>query len=275
MNFPMLLESASRHRVDPERGLDLGDLDPAATELCKDKEAALKELEELNETLERLQERLWASGKQKILVVLQGMDASGKDGVIRRVFEGVNPVGVRVASFKVPTAEERARDFLWRVHARVPGAGELVIFNRSHYEDVLVVRVRQLVPPEVWRLRYRQIVDFERLLAESGTTILKFHLFISKEEQKRRLEERVRDPEKRWKFRLGDLEDRAFWEEYQKAYQDALVETARPWAPWYVIPADRKWYRDLVISRVLVGTLGQLNLELPKPDFDPETVAIR
>lgn len=275
MNARDLLESVSCHRIEPGAPLDLLRIDPGGTPLGDGKERALEEVERLNRRLERLQERLWASGRQRVLVVLQGMDTSGKDGVIRRVFEGVNPIGVRVASFKAPTPEERARDFLWRIHSRVPAAGEIVIFNRSHYEDVLVVRVRRLAPESVWRPRFRQIVDFERLLAESGTTILKFYLHLSKDEQKRRLEERLRDPEKRWKFRLGDLEDRALWDDYLVAYQEALFETARSWAPWYVVPADRKWYRDLVISRVLVGTLEGLDLRLPEPDFDPERVEIR
>lgn len=254
--------------------LDLKKQNPEATDLCPEKKKAEEELLELNEELERLQEKLWASSRQRVLVVLQGMDASGKDGVIRRVFEGVNPVGVRVASFKVPTQEELAHDFLWRVHQKVPANGELVIFNRSHYEDVLVVRVRGLVPSEVWKLRYRQIVDFERLLVETGTTIIKFFLHISKEEQKQRLLERLHTPSKRWKFRLGDLEDRKLWDEYHQAYQDALVETSRPWAPWYVVPANRKWYRDLVVARVLVGVLGQLDLELPQPSFDPGAIIV-
>lgn len=275
MNARDLLESVSCHRVEPGAPLDLFRIDPGGTPVGDGKERALEEVERLNRRLEQLQERLWASGRQRVLVVLQGLDTSGKDGVIRRVFEGVNPIGVRVASFKAPTPEERARDFLWRVHSRVPAAGEIVIFNRSHYEDVLVVRVRGLAPESVWRPRFRQIVEFERLLAESGTTILKFYLHLSKGEQKRRLEERMRDPEKRWKFRLGDLEDRALWDDYLVAYQEALFETARSWAPWYVVPADRKWYRDLVISRVLVGTLEGLDLRLPEPDFDPERVEIR
>lgn len=275
MNARDLLESVSCHRIEPGAPLDLFRIDPGGTPLGDGKERALEEVERLNRRLERLQERLWASGRQRVLVVLQGMDTSGKDGVIRRVFEGVNPIGVRVASFKAPTPEERARDFLWRIHSRVPAAGEIVIFNRSHYEDVLVVRVRGLAPESVWRPRFRQIVEFERLLAESGTTILKFYLHLSKGEQKRRLEERLRDPEKRWKFRLGDLEDRALWDDYLVAYQEALFETARSWAPWYLVPADRKWYRDLVISRVLVGTLEGLDLRLPELDFDPERVEIR
>jgi len=229
----------------------------------------------LNRELEALQELLWARGRERLLVVLQGMDTSGKDGVIRRVFEGVNPLGVKVASFKAPTAEELAHDFLWRVHRCVPAAGEIVIFNRSHYEDVLVVRVRKLVPEAVWRRRYEQIRDFERLLVESGTTVLKFFLHISRDEQKQRLEARLAERDKRWKFDPRDLEARAQWADYQAAYADAIARTTTVQAPWYVVPADRKWFRDLVIASVLVDTLRAMKLSPPKPSFDPAAIKIR
>jgi len=205
---------------------------------------------------------------------LQAMDTGGKDGVIRRVFDGVNPQGVRVASFKVPTPEELEHDYLWRVHKVTPGDGEMVIFNRSHYEDVLVVRVHNLVPPEVWEKRFDQINAFERLLAENGTTILKFFLHIDLDEQKARLQARLDDPAKRWKFRLGDLEERKRWHEYLKAFEDVLSKTNTEYAPWYIVPANRKWYRDLVISSVLVKTLEGLHMKFPEPEENLEGVVI-
>jgi PPK2 family polyphosphate:nucleotide phosphotransferase len=225
-------------------------------------------LKELNGELQTLQELLYAENKHKVLVVLQAMDTGGKDGTIRRVFDGVNPQGVKVASFKVPTPEELAHDFLWRVHKLVPGRGEMVIFNRSHYEDVLVVRVHGLVPEPVWKRRYDQINDFERMLAETGTAILKFFLYIDLDEQKERLQARLDDPTKHWKFNVGDLAERKLWNEYIKAYEDVLERTSTEYAPWYVVPANRKWYRDLVISTVLVETLKGLKMEYPKPKDD-------
>ena len=264
-----------RYRIRPGSKVDLDRFDPDETPAFDgDKQAAEAEIDRLNDELEELQELLHARQKEKLLVVLQGMDTAGKDGVIRHVFDGVNPAGVKVASFKVPTTAELARDFLWRVHAQVPGAGELVIFNRSHYEDVLVVRVRELAPKAVWQKRYAQIVDFERLLADTGTTILKFFLHISKAEQKQRLEERLADEAKRWKFNAGDLEERKLWSDYRKAYEDAIERTATDDAPWYVVPADKKWYRNFVIASVLVGTLRGLEMKSPAVDFDPETIRI-
>lgn len=269
------LRAMERYRVRPGAQVDLDRFDPDDTAVFDgDKDAAQVEIDRLNDELEELQELLWARQKEKVLVVLQGMDTAGKDGVIRHVFDGVNPAGVRVASFKVPTASELARDFLWRVHAQVPGAGEMVIFNRSHYEDVLVVRVHELVPKGVWQKRYAQIVEFERLLAETGTTILKFFLHISRSEQKQRLEERLADRGKRWKFNPGDLEERKLWADYRKAYEDALEKTASADAPWYVVPADKKWYRNYVIASVLVGTLRGLGMKSPEVDFDPATIRI-
>jgi PPK2 family polyphosphate:nucleotide phosphotransferase len=253
-----------RHRIRPARDVDLRRHDPDGTPAFRgSKKDAAPLLAALNTRLEALQETLWAEGKRRVLVVLQGLDTSGKDGVIRRVFEGVNPSGVRVASFKAPSAEELAHDYLWRVHRQVPAAGEIVIFNRSHYEDVLVVRVRGLAPEKVWRPRYAQINEFEQLLADTGTTILKFFLHISREEQKDRLLDRVRDPVKRWKFRRGDLEDRAHWDEYVAAYREAIARTSTPSAPWWVVPANRNWYRDLVISSVIVETLERLEPRYP------------
>jgi PPK2 family polyphosphate:nucleotide phosphotransferase len=257
-----------KYRVSPSQKVHLSDFD---TDGSGNKEEALVAFAKLNQKLEVLQEQLFAEGKHKILVVLQGMDTSGKDGAIRSVFERVNPQGVRVASFKVPTAEELAHDYLWRVHKVTPSKGEIVIFNRSHYEDVLVVRVHNIVPEEVWKKRYDQINAFERLLAEEGTTILKFFLHISPKEQKERLLERLDDPSKHWKFNPGDLKERALWDEYEKAYEDVLERTSTDWAPWYIVPADEKWYRNLVIGKVLVETLEDLKIKLP-PALPPAEV---
>ena len=264
-----------RYQIEPGSKVDLSRFDPGETkEADGDKGDTEKVFTELNARLELLQERLWAEHKHKVLVLLQGMDTSGKDGVIRKVFERVNPLGVRVAAFKAPTPEELDHDFLWRVHPKVPGRGEMVIFNRSQYEDVLVPRVRKLVPDKVWKARYDQINEFERLLADTGTTVLKFFLYISKDEQKKRLQERLDDPEKHWKFRRGDLEDRALWDDYMKAYEDLLARTSTDHAPWYVIPADKKWYRNLVIASVLVETLDKLDIGRPEAVEDLEGVVI-
>ena len=239
------------------------------------KEDGLAEVEKLNTKLEELQEVLYAEHKHKVLVVLQAMDTGGKDGVIRRVFDGVNPQGVRVASFKVPTEEELDHDYLWRVHKLVPGRGEIVIFNRSHYEDVLVVRVHNIVPRKVWKKRYEQINAFERHLTENGTIILKFYLHIDADEQKERLQARLDDPSKRWKFRLGDLEERKLWREYTEAYEDVLSKTSTDHAPWYIIPANSKWYRDLVISSVLVETLKRLDMKYPEAEENLDGVVVK
>lgn len=228
-----------------------------------DKKDAEKVFDKLNGRLEALQELLYADGRKKVLVVLQGMDTSGKDGTIRHIFDRTNPIGVKVASFKKPSSLELAHDYLWRAHSQVPASGEIVVFNRSHYEDVLVVRVDQLVPETRWQKRYQHIVDFERMLVDEGTTVLKFFLHISKDEQKERLEERLADPTKHWKFDKNDLAVRAKWDDYQRAYEDTLRLTSTPHAPWYVVPANKKWYRNLVISQVLIQTLESLGLEYP------------
>jgi PPK2 family polyphosphate:nucleotide phosphotransferase len=267
------MKSMKRFRVKPGGKIDLSDFDPGSTPGFSHQDAGGRLLE-LNDRLEALQEALWAEHRHKVLVVLQGMDTSGKDGTIRHVFEGVNPLGVRVAAFKAPTQEELEHDFLWRVHAKVPARGEMVIFNRSHYEDVLVARVHKLVPPEVWKQRYHQINDFELLLAETGTTVLKFFLHISKDEQKARLQARLDDPQKQWKFRKGDLVDRALWDEYIKAYEEALSRTSQKHAPWYVVPADKKWYRNLVVATVLVKALEDLKIRIPQAEEDLKGVVI-
>lgn len=246
----------------------IGDYDPDDTSAIKGGKAeGQKKLARQVEKLDELQELLAAERKHKVLIVLQGMDTSGKDGTIRHVMGGFDPQGVRVVSYKKPTEEELDHDFLWRIHKQVPGRGEVVIFNRSHYEDVLVVRVRELVPKKVWSRRYDQINDFERMLAESGTLILKFFLHISAEEQKERLEERVKDPTKRWKFAHGDLEERKLWNDYQKAYEDAIRRTSTAWAPWYVVPANAKWYRNWVVGSVVVDALEKLEMKYPAPDL--------
>jgi PPK2 family polyphosphate:nucleotide phosphotransferase len=264
-----------RYRIKPGREIDLKDWDPGDKGAYHgDKEDGRDQLDELTDELEALQELLFAEHKQKVLIVLQGMDTSGKDGTIRHVFEGVNPQGVQVAGFKVPTSEELAHDYLWRVHKQTPGSGEIVIFNRSHYEDVLVVRVHELVPREVWSRRYAQINDFERRLAEEGTTILKFFLHIDLDEQKERLQARLDEPGKRWKFNLGDLKERKRWPEYIKAYEAVLSKTSTAWAPWYIVPANRKWYRNLVVASVIVETLKGLNMKTPEPEDDLDGVVI-
>jgi PPK2 family polyphosphate:nucleotide phosphotransferase len=227
------------------------------------KDEGRRSLERLKHRLEELQERLYAEHRHAVLVVLQGMDASGKDGTIRRVFEGVNPQGVRVASFKQPTPLELDHDFLWRVHAEVPRRGEMVLFNRSHYEDVLVSRVHGTIDRATWERRYREINDFERTLSEEGTTVLKFYLHISRGEQKRRLKDRLADATKHWKFAEDDVRERKWWSEYLVAYEEAIARTSTRWAPWYVVPSDRKWYRDLVVTDRLVRTLNALRMRYP------------
>jgi PPK2 family polyphosphate:nucleotide phosphotransferase len=226
-------------------------------------------LKPLNGRLAELQTALWAESGQKLLVVLQAMDTGGKDGTIRNVFKGINPQGVRVWGFGVPTEWELAHDYLWRVHQRTPERGGITIFNRSHYEDVLVVRVKEIVPEKVWRLRYDHIVDFERLLSDEGTTIVKLFLHISKEEQRLRLEARLQEKDKRWKFNVSDLEDRKLWDDFQDAYEEAITWTSTEHAPWHVIPADRKWYRDLAVASILIETLERMNPQFPpEPDLD-------
>lgn len=264
-----------RYLVEPGAVVRLADHDPGDTgDFEGAKEAGKERLAALNRRLESLQELLYAEGRRRILVVLQAMDTGGKDGVIRHVFDGVNPQGVKVASFKRPTPIELAHDYLWRVHPRAPGDGEIVIFNRSHYEDVLVVRVHSMVPEEVWRRRFEHINAFEQILAEEGTTILKFFLHISRQEQAERLRARLEDPEKHWKFSRGDLEERALWDHYAAAYEEVLSRTSTPWAPWYIVPADRKWYRNLVVGTTLVNALEDLDMAYPPPEDDLGTVVI-
>ena len=252
--------------VRPGSKVDVSSIDPAYTRALKGgRSAAVASLESDRQALAEWQTRLWAESRRALLLILQGTDASGKDGTVAHVFSGVNPQGTSVTAFKPPTAEELAHDFLWRVHAAVPHAGQIGIFNRSQYEDVLVARVRKLVPKPVWKKRYDDITAFESLLNQGGTTIVKCCLLISKDEQRRRFEERLRDPQKRWKFQRGDLEDRALWKEYQAAYSEAIARTSTRDAPWYIVPADHKWFRNWAVSRLLIETLTEMDPKYPEP----------
>ena len=240
-----------------------------------DKVAAAAMHGELLERLQALQNRLWAEHRRGLLLVLQGMDASGKDGTIRTVLSGVNPQGCRVSSFKAPLGTEAAHDYLWRIHEVCPAHGEMTIFNRSHYEDVLAVRVRALAPESVWRRRFRHIRAFERMLVDEGTTVVKVFLHISPDEQRKRLQVRIDDPEKRWKFRKADLDDRALWDSYAEAYEEALTETSTDAAPWFVVPADRKWVRTVAVSSLLVDALKTMDPQLPPAEAGIEDIVVR
>lgn len=260
-------------RVRPTTRVDLSERDPADFHGWTRNDAERATAERLANLVD-LQDQLWAEGKHALLVVLQGIDASGKDGAIRHVMSAFNPQGCYVASFKVPTPEEAAHDFLWRVHKRVPGKGEIGVFNRSHYEEVLVVRVHELVPRAVWSGRYKLIRDLEKLLIETGTTIVKFFLHIDRDEQRERLQERYENPRKRWKFSMGDLNERKLWDKYMGAYEDALSETSTTDSPWYVIPANRNWFRDLAISTILSDTIEGLKPSYPDPEDLPNGLVI-
>ena len=262
-----------RYLVKPGAKVRLDGIDPGDTSgFNGGKKEGERMIDAVVRKLDPLQELLYAEHKHKVLLVLQGMDGSGKDGTIRRVFEGVNPEGVRVAHFGRPSAEELDHDYLWRAHKQAPGDGEIVIFNRSQYESVLVERVHRLVPEDVWSRRYRQIVDFERMLSEEGTTILKFFLHIDKKEQAKRFDDRLKDPTKHWKFSYLDYNERSYWRDYMRAYEDALEKTSAEWAPWYVIPSNHPWFRDLVVSEVVVGALEALRMRYPK--LDPGKAAL-
>jgi PPK2 family polyphosphate:nucleotide phosphotransferase len=260
--------------VEPGAGARLARRDPAERLGLPGKAEAAPVLEQLLDELRTLHDRFWAEAQRSVLLVLQGMDTSGKDGTIRRVFNGLNPQGVRVASFKAPSALELAHDYLWRVHAMLPERGEIGIFNRSHYEDIVTVRVRELAPKAAWSRRYRHVKEFERLLTDEGTTLVKVFLHISSEEQRARLQARLDDPEKRWKFRLGDLESRKLWGSFMTAYDEALTKTSTKWAPWYVVPADRKWARDVAVAQLLVQTLRRLDPHFPEPEEDLSGVVV-
>ena len=260
-----------KYLVKPDKNIELKDFEPNDTsEFDGKKKEGQKAFLKINKEIEALQELLFAEGKQRLLVVLQAMDTGGKDGVIRKVFEGVNPQGVRVAPFKVPSPLELAHDYLWRIHQQTPKKGEIVIFNRSQYEDVLAVRVLNLMPEEVWSKRYHHINEFERLLVDEGTVILKFYLNINLEEQAERFLARLEEPDKHWKFNPGDLDDRKLWDDYMEAYEDVLNKTSTEWAPWYVIPSNKKWYRNLLIATILRDTLVDMKMEFPAPIPDLE-----
>jgi len=261
--------------IRPGRSFQLEDLPTTDVAGFKDKADGRGQLEKHLERLRELQHLLYADGRHAVLIVLQAMDTGGKDGTIRHVMSGFNPAGCMVTSFKVPSEEEKKHDFLWRIHHAVPPKGVIGVFNRSHYEDVLVVRVHKMVPKEVWKARYKQINEFERMLTETGTTVIKFFLHISKKEQAKRLKARIEDKKKNWKFSSADLAERKLWSEYQDAYEDALRECSTEWAPWTVVPADVKWARDEMVARVMVETLETLDLRYPKPQKDLDLVVVK
>ena len=256
--------------VTPDTRVDLAAIDPDETYgHHRDSAATTAKAERDHDRLESLQERVWAERKHRILVILQGIDAAGKDGTISHVMSAFNPQGVRIVPFGVPNAVELAHDYLWRIHAATPSAGEIAVFNRSHYESVLVERVDGLIPERVWRRRYRHINEFERLLSDEGTTVVKFFLHISREEQRERIQARYDDPTKRWKFKLGDLRERERWNAYQEAFDDALSTCSTRRAPWYVIPANRKWFRNLAVANILADILEDLRPQYPPGDVLP------
>jgi PPK2 family polyphosphate:nucleotide phosphotransferase len=264
-----------RYRVPQGRQIDLSDWDPADhSGFQGDKHDGRKYLKELRTGLAELQRLLWAEDKHRILVVFQAMDTGGKDGTIRKVFSGVNPQGIDVQNFKAPTPEELGHDYLWRIHDHTPSSGGLTVFNRSHYEDVLIVRVLNLVPAQRWQRRYDHINNFENMLVDEGTTILKFYLHISPEEQAARLQTRLDDETKNWKFNRGDLDQRKLWPDYMAAYEAMLSKTSTDYAPWYIVPANRKWYRDIVVAETIVNTLESLDMKWPLAEEGLEEVVI-
>ena len=265
-----------KYLVKPGAKVDLARIDADDRHLFGEggKEESAKALDKLQDELRDLQQTLYAQNKHRILVVMQAMDTGGKDGCIKHVFSRIDPQGIHVRSFKKPNEEELARDFLWRVHDKVPRNGQLVIFNRSHYEDIIAVKVKKLFPDEVWKRRFRHVVDFERMLSEEGTTIVKIYLHISRDEQKRRLESRLVNPDKHWKFNPDDLKDRALWGKFMETYEDLLSRTSTEFAPWFVVPANRKWYRNLVVARIMVDTLKRLNMTYPPITWNPAEIKV-
>ena len=262
--------------VDPAGAFRLDDhptRDPSGIEADK-KHGKHELLPARRDEIKGLQRRLYAEERRSVLLVLQGTDTSGKDGTIRHVMRGITPSGIQVAAFSAPSGNELAHDYLWRVHAACPERGRIGVFNRSHYEDVVTARVRGLIDPDTWSRRYRHINEFERMLVDEGTTILKCFLHLSRDEQRERLQARLDKPHKRWKFSRQDLDDRARWDEYQTAYEDALRETSTPWAPWHVVPADRKWQRNLVVAQLLAATLQMMDPEVPAALEAPEDIHI-
>jgi PPK2 family polyphosphate:nucleotide phosphotransferase len=268
--------ACERYGIKHGSRLNLEKIDPREKELFegRGKEDQEPYFDKLRVELQELQKVLYAQNKHRVLVVLQAMDTGGKDGCIKSVFSRIDPQGIRVCSFKKPSEVELGHDFLWRIHSQVPGQGQLVIFNRSHYEDIIAVRVKKIFADEVWQRRFRHVVEFERMLAEEGTTIVKIFLHIGKDEQRKRLEARLTSPEKLWKFHPEDLNDRALWHEFMEAYEDVISRTSTVHAPWYVVPANRKWYRDLCVARIMVDTLKSLKMEYPKITWDPSSVTV-
>ncbi len=268
------MSMGDRYRVSPGAKVTLAEYDPDDTAEYTDKKTARQALKQITRRLHELQYLLYAEDKRGLLIVLQGMDASGKDGTIRHVMRGVNPQGTTVTSFKKPSDEEADHDFLWRIHKAVPRKGDIGIFNRSHYEDVLVVRVHDLVPKEVWSERYDQINAFEKNLSENSIVILKFYLHIGKDEQKNRFQGRLDDPKRHWKISPADFSERPHWDAYTEAFEAALTRCNTEWAPWYIIPANRKWFRNLAVGSAIVEKLESLEMKFPEPSFDVSTIQI-
>jgi PPK2 family polyphosphate:nucleotide phosphotransferase len=261
--------------VRPGRKVRLEKIDPGFTAGFDHDDASRRATDKCLSRLDELQYLLYAEGRRALLVVLQGIDTAGKDGTIRHVMGAFNPQSCRVASFKAPTAEELAHDFLWRIHKAVPRRGEVVIFNRSHYEDVLVVRVHGLAPKHVWSARYEQINAFEETLREAGVQVVKFFLYIDKDEQRKRLQQRLDDPSRHWKVSPQDFEERKLWGDYLAAYEDALSRCSTPRAPWYVIPSNHKWFRNLAVAKILVETMEELDMKMPEPSFDLSKIKLK
>ncbi len=259
----------------PGKKIRLKNMDASDSGGYKVKEESLARLGELQEKLRELQDRLYAEDKRSLLLIFQAMDTGGKDGAVKSLLTGINPAGVHVTSFKAPSSEELDHDYLWRVHQKVPARGLIGVWNRSHYEDVLIVRVHKLVETQVWKSRFAQINAFEELLAANGVTILKFFLHISKDEQKERLQARLDDPSKQWKFNVGDLKERAFWDDYQNAYEDALNECSTPHAPWHIVPSDKKWARNIAVAEAVGEALEAMKPQYPKVEFDPQKIVIK
>jgi PPK2 family polyphosphate:nucleotide phosphotransferase len=259
-------------KVEPGSEVKLKNIDPAFKDDHEDRKEATEEVEQYQKKMLEQQELLYADGRRSLLIVLQGLDGAGKDGTISHVLTSMNPLGCRAVAFKQPAGEELKHDFLWRIHQAVPSHGEVVIFNRSHYEDVLVVRVHQLVPKEIWSRRYDLINSFEKNLVEDDTQILKFFLHLSKEEQLKRFKDRLDDPTKQWKISDLDYKERALWDEYTTAYEEALSRCSTKQAPWFIIPADHKWFRDLAVSRIVVEHLESLDLKFPPPTVNLDQI---
>ena len=269
------LADFARYRVEPGEHFSITEHDAADLDSFDDRDEVVTQFDGLVTQIADFQERLYAEEKRSLLLVLQGIDAAGKDGTVKHVLRGTNPSGVRVYSFRQPTSEEAAHDFLWRYHHATPADGMIHVFNRSHYEDVLVVRVKDLAPEELWRSRYESINDFERMLVREGTTILKCFLHISRERQLEKFRERLERPRKYWKWSDNDIKEREHWDEYQRAYEDAINATSTPWAPWYVVPADHRWFRNYVVARVLAAMLGAMNPQFPEPPDEVKAFAER